>query len=631
MQWLASVSVRRPTFAAVLMLLITVLGLTSYSSLGVDEFPNVDIPIVIVTTRLEGAAPEEVEREITDKIEGAVNTIGGVEELRSTSSEGVSMVVVQFVLERDVDVAAQDVRGKIDQILFDLPKGIDAPTVTKVDPGAVPVLLVAVRSEGLSVRDATELADKVVRRKIESVDGVGQVMMVGGRKRQINVSLDPLALRAAGLTPATVHAALATQNATAPGGNVEAGPESISVRIEGRAGDVDAIRKIVVAETAGRPIRIEDVARVEDGEEEERSFAQVDREQTVVLSIQKQSGKNTVAVVDALKGRVDEIQAELPPGVRLEVLRDNSQIIRTGLDAVTEHLVVGAILAALVVLLFLGNARSTVIAALAIPISIIGTFAIMKLAGFTLNFLTLLALALAVGIVIDDAIVVLENIMRYIEEKKQKPFAAAILATREIGLAVLATTLSLVAVFVPVAFAAGMIGRFLGSFGLTMAFAIVVSMFVSFSLTPTLCARWLPPAREGHHEKPLLARAVDVFYRPIERVYMAVLGFAMRHRWVVLLASLASLVASGPLGGSLEKGFVPPDDKGQFEITRHRDAARRRAARERRPQHPRRHPHPDDGGRRRARDEQPGQGVRVPHRPQDAHRDAARSDGPGAA
>jgi hydrophobe/amphiphile efflux-1 (HAE1) family protein len=566
MQWLAAVCVRRPTFAIVLMMIVTVLGLTSYSSLGVDEFPNVDIPIVIVTTRLDGAAPEEVEREITDKIEGAVNTIGGVEELRSTSSEGVSMVIIQFSLDRDVDVAAQDVRGKIDQILFDLPKGIDAPAVTKVDPGAVPVLLVAVRSNG-SVRDTTEIADKLVRRQIESVDGVGQVTLIGGQKRQIHVWLDPLALRAASLTPAAVHAALVTQNASAPGGAVDAGPESISVRIEGRVGDVDAIRRIVVAETDGRPIRVEDVARVEDGAEEERSFAQLDRERTVVLSIQKQSGKNTVAVVDSLKERVAEIQKDLPDGATLEVLRDNSSMIRTGLDAVTEHLVVGAILAALVVLLFLGNARSTLIAALAIPISIIGTFGMMKLAGFTLNFLTLLALALAVGIVIDDAIVVLENITRYIEEKRRKPFAAAIVATREIGLAVLATTLSLVAVFVPVAFAAGMIGRFLGSFGLTMAFAIIVSMFVSFSLTPTLCARWLPPPVEGHHEKPFLARVVDVVYRPIERVYMAMLGFAMRHRWLVVLASVGALVATGPLGAGLPSGFVPPDDRGQFEIS----------------------------------------------------------------
>ncbi|MBK6519670.1 MAG: efflux RND transporter permease subunit [Polyangiaceae bacterium] len=566
MQWLAAVCVKRPTFAAVLMLIITVLGLTSYSSLGVDEFPNVDIPIVIVTTRLDGAAPEEVEREVTDKIEGAVNTIGGVEELRSTSSEGVSMVIIQFTLDRDVDVAAQDVRGKIDQIRFDLPRGIESPTVTKVDPGAVPVLLVAIRSDK-DVRETTEIADKLVRRRLESVDGVGQVMLVGGKKRQIHVWLDPLALRAAGLTPAAVQAALATQNATAPGGSVEAGPDSISVRIEGRAADVDSIRRIVVAETDGRPIRVEDVARVEDGAEEERSFAQIDDERTVVLSIQKQSGKNTVAVVDALKERVAEIQGELPEGVRLEVLRDNSSMIRTGLDAVTEHLVVGAILAALVVLLFLGNARSTIIAAVAIPISIIGTFAMMKLAGFTLNFLTLLALALAVGIVIDDAIVVLENITRYIEEKRQKPFTAAVLATREIGLAVLATTLSLVAVFVPVAFAAGMIGRFLGSFGLTMAFAIMVSMVVSFSLTPSLSARWLKPAAEGHEKKPLLARAVDVFYRPIERAYMVVLRFSMKHRWVVIIASLGALAASGPLGSTLPSGFVPPDDRGQFEIS----------------------------------------------------------------
>src|SRR6185437_10277627 len=566
MQWLAQICVRRPVFASVLMLLVVVLGAAGYTKLGLDQFPNVDIPYVVVTTRLDGAAPEEVETDISDKIEGAVNTISGIDELRSTSAEGVSLVTIAFNLDKDIDVAAQDVRDKVAAILPELPKGIDPPIVSKLDFGAAPILLIAVRSDK-PIRETSEIADKKVRRQIESISGVGQVNLIGTTGRQLNVWLEPVALRAHGLTPSDVQRAIATQNLSTPGGNVETGPENLTLRVVGRVKSPAALGRIVVRERDGHAVRLEDVARVEDGSAEEKSFAELDRDRTVVLSVIKQSGQNTVAVVDAVKARLKEVQKSLPEGMKIEVVRDNSEIIRTGIHAVQEHLVVGAALAALVVLLFLANFRSTLIAAVAIPISIVGTFAAMWFAGFTLNFLALLALALAVGIVIDDAIVVLENIVRYVDEKGYKPYPAAVLATREIGLAVLATTLSLMAVFIPVAFMPGIAGRFLKSFGLTMAFSIAVSLLVSFTLTPSLAARWI----RGHAHadggpRPVLERVVDAFYRPIERAYMATLRWVMKRRWVVLLACAAVMGSCIPIGKRLPGGFIPQDDQGQFEV-----------------------------------------------------------------
>jgi hydrophobe/amphiphile efflux-1 (HAE1) family protein len=567
MQWLASLCIRQPVFTWVLMLLFIVTGAFGYFSLGVDQFPKVDFPAIVVTTTENGAAPEEIETELTDKIEGAVNTISGIDELRSTSSQGVSLVILAFNLDKNPDIAAQEVRDHINNVLPDLPKGIDQPVVSKVDPDASPILYVTLHSPG-TLRDTTELADKRVRRQIESINGVGQVNILGGKKRQINVWLDPLKLQAVGLAPADVERALEQQNLSVPGGQIETGPKSLALRVEGRVDDVAKIGRIVIKESQDHPTRIGDVARVEDGTEEPKTSASEDGEQSVVLSIRKQSGENTVAVVDAVRARLGEVQKTLPAGSELVVVRDESASIRTSVNAVKEHLVLGAIFAAVIVLLFLGNWRSTIIAALAIPVSIIGTFALMWAMGFTLNIITLLALALAVGIVIDDAIVVLENIVRFIEEKRQKPFVAAALATRDIGLAVLATTLSLMAVFLPVAFMSGIIGRFLKSFGLTMAFAILVSLLVSFSLTPMLAARWLeapPPEGQAVH-KSFLERLVDRFYRPIESFYMVVLRWVMRRRWVVVVAACLTLGSCVPLAGAVPKGFTPPNDVAEFDV-----------------------------------------------------------------
>jgi HAE1 family hydrophobic/amphiphilic exporter-1 len=566
MQWLASLCIRQPVLTWVLMLAIVVVGVVGYGSLGVDQFPKIDLPIILVTTTLSGAAPEEIETGVTDKIEAAVNTISGIEELRSTSNDGVSLVIISFALEKDIDVAAQEVRDHINTALPLLPKGVDQPIVSKVDPDAAPIVLVTLRGPG-SVRDLTELADKRARRLIESINGVGQVAILGGRKRQVNLWLDPVKLAATGLTAADVQRTLAAQNLTVPGGAIDTGPRRVAVRVEGRVPSIESIGRIVIRESKDHPTRVEDVARVEDGEDEASSYAAEDGNATIVLSIRKQSGENTVAVVDAIRGRLDAIEKTLPPGTSLPIVRDNSQAIRTSLDAVKEHLVIGAVLAALVVLLFLGNVRSTFIAALAIPISIIGTFALMWVMGFTLNIITLLALALAVGIVIDDAIVVLENITRWVQEKGYKPFPAAALATREIGLAVLATTLSLFAVFLPIAFMKGIIGRFLNSFGITMAFAIGVSLFVSFSLTPMLSARLLaPPQTGGKAKKQLLERLVDAFYLPVERTYVRILKWVMLRRWVVVVASLMTLGSCVPTAGAIPKGFQPENDLAEFEV-----------------------------------------------------------------
>jgi HAE1 family hydrophobic/amphiphilic exporter-1 len=567
MQWLASLCIRQPVFTWVLMLVILVVGAFGYFSLGLDQFPKVDYPSIVVTTTENGAAPEEIESEVTDKIEGAVNTISGIDELRSTSSAGVSEVVITFTLETDLEVAAQDVRDHINNALPDLPKGIDPPVVAKSDPDSSPILYVTLSSPG-SIRDITEIADKQVRRQIESINGVGEVKIVGGRKRQVNVWLEPAKLEAAGVTAVDVQNALAAQNLSVPGGQIETGPKSVSLRVVGRVDDVAKIGRVIIKESQDHPTRVGDVATVEDGVEEQSTWASEDGKQSVVLSVRKQSGQNTVAVVDAVRSRLDVVQKSLPKGSQLRVVRDESASIRTSVNAVKEHLVLGAVFAALIVLIFLGNARSTLIAALSIPVSIIGTFGLMWAVGFTLNIITLLALALAVGIVIDDAIVVLENIVRFVEVRKQEPFVAAALATRDIGLAVLATTFSLMAVFLPVAFMSGIVGRFLKSFGITMAFAIFLSLLVSFSLTPMLAARWLnSPTAEGLvAHKGWLERAVDAFYRPVESVYMIVLRWVMRHRWVVVVLAAGSLGSCYPLARSIPTGFTPRNDVAEFDV-----------------------------------------------------------------
>ncbi len=561
MQKLAEICVRRPVFTWVLVLSLVVLGLFAYPRLGVDRFPNIDFPFVTVSTVLVGAAPEEIETEITDKVEEAVNTISGIDQLISVSAEGVSQVVIGFELEKDADVAAQDVRDRVNSVLRDLPRDAEPPVIEKIDPDAVPVLSVAV-SAPLPIRDVTEFADKTLRRRIESVLGVGQVQLIGGRKRQINVVADPARLAAVQVTAAEVSQALAAQNVQLPGGRVEQGARDLTLRTYGRVEEAQDFGDIVIGTRNGHAVRLSEVARVEDGMEEPETVASVNGEPAVILQVRKQSGTNTIEVVRRLKERLDDIRPQLPAGYELELVRDQSEYIVTAVDTVQEHLVLGALLAAMVVWFFLRRFRPTIIAGLAIPSSIVATFAAIHFMGFTLNVITLLALTLVVGIVIDDAVIVLENIFRFMEEKDLSPREAAVEGTREIGLAVLATSVSLVAVFLPVAFMGGIVGRFMNSFGVTMAFAIGVSLLVAFTLTPMLSSRWLRP-RELAADKT--SREVG-FYAAVERAYLRLLDWAMAHRWAVVLVALLVVGSAIPLGAMANKNFLPIDDESQFEL-----------------------------------------------------------------
>ena len=575
MQWLAELSVRRPILATVLILTLVFLGVVSYYRLNVERWPNVDIPFVTITTRVLGASPEEVETDVTDKIEAAVNTISGIDMLSSTSAEGFSIVFIQFLLEKDIDVAVQEVRDKVNITLPDLPAEIDPPVIERLDPGATPVLMYAL-SANRPIRDITEYADKVIRPALEGTAGVGQVQIVGGQARQINILVDPAKLQAYGLGVSDVIRTLQAQNVQVPAGSLDQGAERLTIRTLGRVDSLAQLESVVIASRDRVPIALGEIARIEDGAAESETVANVDGDRAVILRVRKQSGSNTLRVVEAVKERVHTLEATLAPGYELQIIRDQAVFVEASTHAVQEHLILGSILAALVVLVFLWNWRSTIIAAIAIPTSLISTFALLSAMGLTLNTITLLALALVVGIVIDDAIVVLENIYRFIHEKGMSPKQAAIEGTREIGPAVTATTLSLIAVFLPLAFMGGIVGRFMASFGYTMAFAIGVSLLVSFTLTPSLAARWLSRrARPGNTEnvqteEVSVAKAAGEsrgrIYGTVEQWYLRLLGASLRRRWVVGILILVTLFSIGPLGAAVNQNFLPEDDESQFEI-----------------------------------------------------------------
>ncbi|MBK6798017.1 MAG: efflux RND transporter permease subunit [Acidobacteria bacterium] len=566
MQKLAEICVKRPVFATMLIMTLVVLGIYSYNRLTVERFPRVEFPTITVITQLRGAAPQEVETEVTDKIEEALNTISGIEELRSTSSEGVSLVFVSFVLERDLDSAAQDVRDKINTVLPLLPKTIEQPVIQRLDPDSSPIMTLALSSTR-SIRETTEFADKVLRRQIESITGVGQVQIIGGRKRQINVQLNGDKLRAYNLTVAQVSLALQSQNLEVPGGRVEQADRTLTLRTLGRLQSPAEFNNIVVANRAGYPIKISDVGYTEDGEEEELSAGRINDTTTVLLQIRRQSGTNTVDVIDGIKERLDELKKSIPGGYEIKIVRDQSAFILASFHTIREHLILGSILAALVVLIFMQNIRATLIAAISIPTSIIATFAAMDYAGITLNGPSMLGLTLSVGIVIDDAIVVLENIFRFIEEKGYESFRAAIEATKEIGMAVMATTLSLVVIFLPVAFMPSVAGKFFKSVALTMAFAIMVSLLVSFTLTPMLSARLYRNYREKLKGKGGHSGDKNFIMRGLDRGYTKILNFSLHHRWIVVTLAILVIISIVPLFMSVGKDFFPEDDQGEFEIT----------------------------------------------------------------
>ncbi|MEP7012732.1 MAG: efflux RND transporter permease subunit [Acidobacteriota bacterium] len=566
MNRLAELCIRRPVFASVLILSLVVVGLFAYGKLGVDRFPKVDFPTVTITTRLVGAGPEDIETEITDKLEEAVNTISGIDQLISISSEGTSQVIVSFVLEKDGDVAAQEVRDRVNTVLGELPQSADPPIIQKIDPDAAPVLSIALAGP-VPIRELTEFSDKTLKRQLESISGVGQVRILGGRPRQVNVVADPGKLAALNLTVADVVRGLQGQNVQIPGGQVEQGLRDLTLRTYGRVASPAAFGDIPIANRAGYPVKVSDVARVEDSTAEPETLASVDGKPAVVLQIRKQSGLNTVEVIAGVKDRLAQLRSQLPAGWKMDIVRDQSDYITAAVDAVQEHLVLGSLFAALIVLLFLRRFRLTLISAVAIPTSLVAAFAAMAWFGFTLNVITLLALALVVGIVIDDAVVVLENVFRFIEEKGMSPREAAAKGTGEITLAVLATTLSLIAVFLPVAFMGGIVGRFMYSFGITMACAIAVSLLVSFTLTPMLCSRWISAnEKKANGEKAKGSTRERGFYARIEKAYLWLLDHSLAHRWVVVLVMLAVFVSTIPLFQRVDKNFLPRDDESQFGV-----------------------------------------------------------------
>src|SRR5436190_80455 len=579
MQWLAEVCVKRPVFATMLVMSLVVVGAFSFFSLGVDLFPKIDFPTITVTVANPGSAPQEIETEITDKIEEAVNTISGIDELRSSSIEGVSQVFVQFVLEKDVNVAAQEVENRVQTVIPKLPETAKQPTVQKLDTDAAPVLRISV-SAPTSLREVTETAKHKIKERIESINGVGQITIIGGQERQINIWVDPDKLRSYNVTPAEVSTALKIQNQEFPSGRLDEGQKETSVRTVGKIAKPEEFDDVVVATRGTYQVRVKDLGYTEDGGEEIRSEARLNGQPAVTLIVSKQSGQNTVAVAREIKSRLKEIEPTLPKGYQMRIIGDNSLFIENSLRSIEEHLVLGSILASIVVFLFLWNIRTTFIAALAIPTSIISTFALVYAMGYTLNQITMLALTLMVGIVIDDAIVVLENIYRFVDEKGMNPFQAAIDATREIGPAVMATTLSLMAVFVPIGFMQGIVGKFMSSFGLTASFAVAVSLIVSFTLTPMLAARLIKPKKtkprsdldEVKGDGQVLEHGeADSHYtgwfRHVDSAYTWLLQFSMAHRWVIMTLVVLVFLSIIPLFMLVGKNFLPIDDQSQFEVS----------------------------------------------------------------
>ncbi|HWE95340.1 MAG TPA: efflux RND transporter permease subunit [Tepidisphaeraceae bacterium] len=629
MQKLAEICIKRPVFAAMLILALVVVGAASYSRLGVDRLPSVDLPIVTVRTNLAGASPEVVENEVTQPLEDAVNTVEGMYELRSISGQGSSVIFATFNLNRNIDVAAQDVRDRVAAVMKDLiNRGADAPVVYKSNSDADAVLTIALSAKR-PLRELTELADKTVKRQLERSTGVGEVYINGGIGRTMNVWVDARKLASYQIPITAVRDAVQRQNADVPGGNVTSAVREQTLRTMGRLPDEKAFNDLVVTTIDGEPIRVKDIGRAEDGTREQRSIVRLDGVPTVTLGIRRQSGSNTVEVIEAAKKTLERIQSQLPPDVRLEILRDQSRYIYSALHEINTHLLLGSILACLVVLAFMRSWRSTIIAGVAIPASVVATFGMMWALHFTLNSVTMLALVLMVGVVIDDAIVVLENIFRYVEEKKMNAFDAARAATAEIGLAVLATTLSLVVIFIPVSFMSSVSGRFLYQFGITAAVAVMVSLLVSFTLTPMMSARLLRgEARKAHkrsngrvegsgtgeiespvdyvevlsplpvrerdrvrvrdgtaedpHPNPLPAyrerekveHATHApagsrrgFYSLLDRFYAWALTLSMRHRVVVAIIAVAVIGSSVPLYRMVRQEFVPTDvDEAEFGV-----------------------------------------------------------------
>ncbi|HVR71988.1 MAG TPA: efflux RND transporter permease subunit [Vicinamibacteria bacterium] len=566
--FLSDLSIKQPVFATMMMAALAVLGVASYQQLRVDQFPDVEFPVVTVTTVYPGASPETVEREVTQKIEETINTVEGVRHVESTSQEGVSNIVILFHLEVTTQVASQDVRSKVAAIRGQLPQDIEEPIVQRIDPAAMPIVSVAVNAPGLAPAAATDLADKVVKRRLENVSGVGAVNLVGQSLREVQVVVDRAKLEAYHVSLAEVVAAVGRENVDLPAGSADRGTTEALVRLDARGHAAADVARLPVKRADGATVTVADLAQVVDGVEERRNLALLDERPALALDVQKQSGANTVAVADGVRRAVERMAGELPPGVSLRIVRDDSTFIRESIHDVNTTMVIGGLLTVLIVFAFLNSWRSTVITGLTLPISVVAAFIAMKAFGFTLNVLTLMGLSLAIGMLIDDAIVVRENIVRHLQRGKDH-FQAARDGTAEIGLAVMATTFTIVAVFVPVAFMGGLVGRFFYEFGITVAAAVLVSLFVSFTLDPMLSSRWVDPdMEEDRHDTPV-GRVLQRFNRWFDDLhvrYERLLGWSLRHRLAVLGIAAVAFLGSFPILAVLGGDFMPDFNRGEYQI-----------------------------------------------------------------
>ncbi|WP_422842694.1 efflux RND transporter permease subunit [Acidovorax sp. M2(2025)] len=571
--WFTKVSLKNPVFATMVMLAIVVLGLFSYQRLKVDQFPNIDFPVVVVTVDYPGASPEIVESEVTKKIEEGVNSIAGINALTSRSYEGTAVVIIEFQLHIDGRKAAEDVREKVATVRPNLRTEVKEPRVLRFDPASRAVWSLAVLPDETSNRSAVELttwAEQVLKKRLENVRGVGAVNLVGATKREINIYLNPQALEAYGITPDQVASAVRNENQDLPVGSIRSLAQERVVQIDARMQRPEDFGKIIVARKNGAPVRLDQVARVNDGAQEVESLALYNGQRTLLLSVQKSQGENTIEVVDGLNAAVAELKNQLPPGVRLETIGDSARPIRVAVNNVRQTLIEGAILTVLIVFLFLNSWRSTVITGLTLPIALIGTFLFMNMFGFTINMITLMALSLCVGLLIDDAIVVRENIVRHVQMGKGA-YAAAMDGTQEIGLAVLATTLSIVAVFMPIGFMGGIIGKFFHEFGITIVAAVMISMFVSFTLDPMLSSVWHDPSIHAHGQRTVpvtfydktVGRVTGWFDRATDALaegYQHILRWSLVHKLATLLIALGVFVLSIFMVPLLGTEFVPKAD-----------------------------------------------------------------------
>jgi HAE1 family hydrophobic/amphiphilic exporter-1 len=566
--FLSNLSIKYPVFATMMMAALAVLGIVSYSQLQVDMFPKVEIPVVTVTTIYPGAGPESVEREVTKKIEEEVNTVEGVKHIQSISQEGISSIVVEFQLEVSAINASQDVRGKIAAIRGELPREIEEPIVQRIDFGQMPVLSIGVDAPGLSPQAATTFADKVVKKRLESVRGVGAVALVGESTREIQVVVDRLKLEAYHVSLSEVVGALQRENVDVPAGNADRGATEALVRVSARGRSAADIALIPVKRPGGMPVYVRDLAQVVDGVEEPRNAAFLDERNALALEIQKQSGANTVAVADGVLAELERLKKDVPPGITLSVIKDDSRFIRESIEDVNTTMVIGGLLTVFIVYLFLNSWRSTIITGVTLPISVVSGFIAMRAFGFTLNIITLMGLSLAIGMLIDDAIVVRENIVRHLQRGKDH-FDAARDGTAEIGLAVMATTFTILAVFVPVSFMSGMVGRFFYEFGITVAAAVVASLFVSFTLDPMLSSRWVDPDIERGYHPHFVGRALARFNQWFEDLhvkYERLLGWCLGHRKSVLAVALVAFLASFPILAVLGGDFMPDFNRGEYQV-----------------------------------------------------------------